>query len=465
MLKQKKFSLIVCIAILIHLLFQLFLPVFVLAKQYSPEVSALLAKGDEYLVNQDDPKEASKFYQEALVIEPKCSHAFNQLGLCYSHLGKLPESINEFKKALQVDPDFIPSLVNLGSAFYKTNKYTEAIEYYKKASRLRKDRDPEILANLASALRDRAIFEPGVLQSFDYDEAESLYKKAITINNNFAQAHNNYALLLLRQKCYEQAEEEVRKAIAIKKDYAMAYYNLGLIQEAKNYYTSAIESYRKSLKYETISAYKEDTRRKIISLGGDLNEANSDIIAKSYALILKKNWQQAESLLAKAIAGNERNNAIVWNNYGFVLAEQKKYDQAIKAYDKAKILMPSHFPAVHYNLGQLLLSQNNLAASEKALREAISQANGGHALAHNALAIVLKQQGDLKEAMEHYNLAISQSGNALPVVHFNRAILLQKQGAIREAIIEYKIYLDSSPNGYNARAARERLKKLVSNKN
>ena len=61
-----------------------------------------------------------------------------------------------------------------------------------------------------------------------YDESEREYRRAIEINPNYADAHNNLGILLAESGRYAEAEKEFRRSIEIKPA-PDAYYNLGLL--------------------------------------------------------------------------------------------------------------------------------------------------------------------------------------------------------------------------------------------
>ena len=79
----------------------------------------------------------------------------------------------------------------------------------------------------------------------------------------------------------------------------------------------------------------------------------------------------------------------------------------------------------------------------------------------NAYALMRKSRGDLKGAKYYYVRALTQAADTMPVIHYNFAILLEKTEQSRDAVAQYKRYLALSPAGKNAKAARERLRRLT----
>ena len=79
------------------------------------------------------------------------------------------------------------------------------------------------------------------------DAAFEAYKKAIYINPNFAEAHNNMGIILKDQGNLEEAIEAYNKALAIKPDFAEAYNNMGNALQEQGKLEEAMEAYAKSL--------------------------------------------------------------------------------------------------------------------------------------------------------------------------------------------------------------------------
>jgi len=81
-----------------------------------------------------------------------------------------------------------------------------------------------------------------------HNESESKFKKAISLNPEYANAYYNLADLFIGQRNLEKAESNLKKAIKLKPDFAIAHYNLGFIlkdlgrlKEADSYNQKALE--------------------------------------------------------------------------------------------------------------------------------------------------------------------------------------------------------------------------------
>lgn len=109
-------------------------------------------------------------------------------------------------------------LIEGGNEAFEARNFDEAITLYTKALSL----NPEY-ADLHYSL-GLSYGHKGQL-----DEAISAFKKTISIDPNHIKAHNNLGLAYERKVMLDQAESEYRQAIRINPDYAQAHLNIGRI--------------------------------------------------------------------------------------------------------------------------------------------------------------------------------------------------------------------------------------------
>jgi S1-C subfamily serine protease len=68
---------------------------------------------------------------------PDNAETHNNLGLCYTKLGKYDMAKKAFKQALRIMPDFAEAHYNLGVAYGKLDMHREALEAYKQAIKIK----------------------------------------------------------------------------------------------------------------------------------------------------------------------------------------------------------------------------------------------------------------------------------------------------------------------------------------
>ena len=124
---------------------------------------------------------------------PKHPFTWKVLAAALKQNGRIDESLVASQKSVQLDPQDAEAHYNLGIVMQELGRLDEAEAIYKKAITLKPDH--KTYNNLGIVMQ-----ELGRL-----DEAEASYKKAITLKPDFIQAINNRWLLLFNQKRFEEA--------------------------------------------------------------------------------------------------------------------------------------------------------------------------------------------------------------------------------------------------------------------
>ncbi len=150
-------------------------------------VYELIEKGNMSF-NKSKYKEAVKWYDQALKIDPKSIGALNGKGLVFNKLERYEEAITWFDKAIEIDPNFVYALNNKGVTFANLGRYEEAITWFDKAI--------EIDPNFVDALYNKggALAELG-----KYEEAIVWTNKALDIDTTKQNASNSKQQILPNQ--------------------------------------------------------------------------------------------------------------------------------------------------------------------------------------------------------------------------------------------------------------------------
>jgi tetratricopeptide (TPR) repeat protein len=102
--------------------------------------------------------EASKYYQQAIKLNPKYAEAINNLGTIYYARRSYRRAIGQYNKALKIAPNSASIYSNLGTAQFARKKYEEASISYQKALAL----DPEVFEHRSAygtLLQERTVSE------------------------------------------------------------------------------------------------------------------------------------------------------------------------------------------------------------------------------------------------------------------------------------------------------------------
>jgi protein O-mannosyl-transferase len=150
-------------------------------RSYGPGLKLL---GD-ILIQRKDPTDAVEFQESVVARFPKRSDGRVMLGRAYLKAGRLTDAEKTFQDALAIDPQQPDALYELGL--------------------MDKDNDPPA--------------------------AERFFRLAISLQNDFADAHNALGVVLAKQHRFDEAEAEVKIALEQQPDYEDAQRNLARIRE------------------------------------------------------------------------------------------------------------------------------------------------------------------------------------------------------------------------------------------
>jgi len=258
--------------------------------------------------------------------------------------------------------------------------------------------------------------------------SEEHYKKALEIDPNNADAHNNYAILLIDLDRKNEAEEHYKKALEIKPDYGDAHYNYANLLVDLERKNEAEEHYKKALETKP-----------------DDSEAHYN-----YAILLVNlgRKSEAEEHYKKALE-IKPDYADAHNNYALLLIDLDRKNEAEEHYKKALEIKPDDADA-HNNYANLLVDLERKNEAEEHYKKAL-ETKPDYANAHYNYAILLVNLGRKVEAEDQFLDAIRLEGKN-PDFHYGYANLLRDKGRFYEAKIEAKTALRIKPDSSEALA-------------
>jgi len=252
------------------------------------------------------------------------------------------------------------------------------------------------------------------------DQAVVHYERALSLNPDHAEAHNNLGLALAAQGRIDQAVSHYERALSLKPDDAQTHYNLGNVHRAQGRIDQAVSHYERALS---------------LNPGDAVNaKAHNNL---GLALAAQGKMDQAIAQYERALSLN-RDYVKAYNNLGLAYMAQGKTDQAVIQYERALSLNPDDFLA-HNNLGNAFRAQGRMDQAMTHYERALSL-NPDYALAHNNLGSVLVLQGRIDQAVAHYERALSLwSDNIAP--HHGLLLALNYVDS-KDPVAVYNAHLD-----------------------
>ena len=328
----------------------------------------------------------------------------------------------------------------IGRAYHAIGLYQDALTVLKESLELRREIHGEQHIEVANILN---------LQGFsfkeigDYAVAESLYQKALTVQHNvlenkhpdIAETQNNLGVLYRVLGEYDKAENHLSKALKIWRNQygdehaetANTLSNLGIV-------------YRFNGDLETAEAYLNQAYKIQQKINPELNHPKTATITETLGYVLKeqKKYDEAESMyrlslkIRRKIYGNNHTDvANTLNNLSVLLAEQGKLQEAedlIKESTKIRKqqLGTDHIQYVSslHNLAFFYQKNENFASADSLYqrtlikwRDLLGPQHPNVAVTLNNLAFVQMSQNKNEEAEQNYLKALRIRRNTFEKNH------------------------------------------------
>ena len=151
--------------------------------------------------------------------------------------------------------DKVKKLIAEGDELYKSGKNTDALLKYIEVLKLTPN--DAITA-----------FKAGNLYKLENNPEKAVYyyKKAVSVNKNYADAWFNLGLVYASKKEFKSSRDCFNKVIVLSPDYAYAYYALSISYEKEGNNSKAIEYYEQYFNHESDDLTKQAVKNKINEL-------------------------------------------------------------------------------------------------------------------------------------------------------------------------------------------------------
>ena len=280
-------------------------------------------------------------------------------------------SLTLFRYAVQKNPQGYQIRNNYAVALFEAGQLDEAAAQCRIAIALHPI-DPDAYTDLGRALRDKG----------DLAGAGMALQTAVAQAPGDATARQNLGIVYFRLGRYADAAAQFAQAVALKpqsalihSDYAGSLASLGRTDEAVRQFRTAI------------------------ALDPTLARARSGLAEA----LLQTGSPEAEAAFRDALRADP-NNATEHINFGGLLAQQGRFDEALAEYQKAEALLPEN-DEVHYDTGYALLHTGQADAAVGELSEAV-RLRPSSADNHDELGVALAVARQIPAARAEFQTAL-----------------------------------------------------------
>ncbi|VVC41584.1 Hypothetical protein CINCED_3A005366 [Cinara cedri] len=342
---------------------------------------------------------------------------YNNVGHALEAENRFQEALAYFNKAVSVQHDDIGAHINVGRTYNHLKMYKEAEEAYLEAKSLLPKAKPgesyqariapnhlNVLLNLANLIAKNQT---------RLEEADMLYRQAISMRSDYTQAYINRGDVLLKLNRTKEAQEVYERALFYDTDNPDIYYNLGVVLLEQGKHSQALAYLDKALEFDP--DHEQALLNSAILLQ-ELGQANLRKLAEKRLLRLLSNGQKnervffnlgmlamdegdvpaAEHWFRQAILIKEDFRAALFN-LALLLADDHRPLQAAPFLNQLVRFHPDHIKALIL-LGDIYINNiKDLDAAENCYKR-ILQLDPDNTQGMHNLCVVYVERGLLKEA-------------------------------------------------------------------
>ena len=288
--------------------------------------------------NQDWRDEYSLF-QSGLSVNAGNAKLFNNVGHALESKGNYAEALEYFHAAVTVQPDDIGAHINVGRTYNHMTRFDEAEEAYLKAKSLLPRPKPGESYQARVAPNHLNVFlSLATLISKNgsrLEEADQLYRQAISMRSDYTQAYINRGDILLKLNRTKEAQEVYERALFYDNTNPDIYYNLGVVLIEQGRHGQALAYLNKAL---------------------ELDPDHSQALLNSAMLIQESGSDQLRQLAVERlnrIVAKGQDNERVYFNLGMLSMDGGNLETAEVWFRKA-IELKTDFRSALFNLALLL---------------------------------------------------------------------------------------------------------------
>ncbi|XP_065201488.1 protein O-mannosyl-transferase Tmtc3 [Planococcus citri] len=290
-----------------------------------------------------DWKDEYSIFMSGLKVNQRNAKLFNNVGHALESQGRYLEALKYFQKAVSVQNDDIGAHINLGRTYNHLKMFKEAEDAYLDAKALLPKAKPgesyqariapnhlNVFLNLANLIAKNET---------RLEEADMLYRQAISMRADYTQAYINRGDVLLKLNKTKEAQQVYERALFYDSTNPDIYYNLGVVFLEQGKTSQALAYLDKALEFDP------DHEQALLNSAILLQEFGQEEFRKT-----------AQERLLKLLQKDETNEKVYFN-LGMLAMDDNDSKSAEHWFRKA-ILLKEDFRSALFNLALLLADDN-----------------------------------------------------------------------------------------------------------
>ena len=322
------------------------------------------------LLKARQPDEAEDLLRRAIKLAPTFAKPHEDLGFLLVEQGRADEAVDILRNATRLDPESEMAHFNLGRALSLTGRGDEADASFEASFEINPER-----RKLALAAEHH--------KEGRTDQAATVYREILRASPNNVDALRLLAGILVKESDYEEAENLLTRAVSLAPDFALAQLDLGDLYLEQNRYADAIGAFEKAVDLVP------DTAKAHHRLGSALAPSG-----QTYAAL--DAYRKAIELYPEHVGA--------WIGVGHTLKTIGEQAEAIDAYRECIRLRPQNGEAYWSlaNLKTYKLSDADIQEMKSILGSGDDITDQSAVNFRFALAKASEDKGDFDAAWEHY---------------------------------------------------------------
>ena len=316
----------------------------------------LIGFGAKTVTRNWDWKDEFTLFNSGLRVTKNNAKLFNNVGHALESKGDYSNALRFFTHATKVEPSDIGGFMNVGRIYNHLKMYEKAEEMYIKAkSLLPRSRPGEVYQARVAPNHLNVFINLASLISKNksrLEEADNLYRQAISMRADYTQAYINRGDILLKLNRTKEALGVYEKALSFEQDNPDLLYNMGVVLLNQGNHDEALLYLDKALEYDP-DHYQALLNSAILIQESGYTQLNKVAQSRLMRIVQKSKTEKGSNAFRTGQQNQPLVNERVYFNLGMLSMDNKDLVAAEHWFKLAVEVMPD-FRSALFNLALLL---------------------------------------------------------------------------------------------------------------